>query len=231
MALSLGSYFLFDADIKINLCFGSFVRSWCWVIRKELPKGLVCMYCCSAIARFLPWFLLFVPCSCSLCFLSRPFWSPLCSDTPSGVVILVSGLYLLLAVSVLFGASRSILLSLCSLYMLVDAVSWSILVSKSDWPPYLVARFLDCLYALLPSFRPSVVSLFVWFFFFSSLVFGHRPCRRFATSCFCVSSLCLLCRVLMSWGGVLAGWSCCVCVVYVFSLCFLLRRRKVLPPM
>ena len=33
-----------------------------------------------------------------------------------------------------------------------------------------------------------------------------------------VSSFCLLCRVLMSWGDVLAGWLCCACVVHVFSL-------------
>ena len=45
------------------------------------------------------------------------------------------------------------------------------------------------------------------------------------------SSLCLLCCVLVSWGGVLAGWLCCVGVVYVFSLCLMPRRRKVLPPM
>ena len=102
-------------------------------------------------------------------------------------------------------------------------------VCKSDWPLYLV-WFLGFLYP------PSSLS-FLSFLFLSgtsssrSLVLGRRPCWRFATSCFCFSFLCLLCRVLMSWGGVLAGWSCCVCVVYVFSLCFLLRRRKVLPHM
>ena len=85
-----------------------------------------------------------------------------------------------------------------------------------------------------PPFYPS---LFLPFLSTSSscfLVHGRRPCWRIATSRSCFwffSSLCLLCCVLMSWGGVLAGWLCCVGVVYVFSLCSLLRRRKVLPLM
>ena len=49
------------------------------------------------------------------------------------------------------------------------------------------------------------------------LVLGRRSCLRLAASCFLFH--CLLCRVLMLWGGVLAGWLYCVRVVYVFSLC------------
>ena len=83
---------------------------------------------------------------------------------------------------------------------------------------------------------PIFSSLFVPFLSTSSscfLVLGRHLCWRIATSCSCFgfffSLLAVLCAYVV--GGVLAGWLCCVGVVYVFSLCSLLRRRKVLPPM
>ena len=161
------------------------------------------MYCCLAFARFLPCFGFFF---CFLfCFCSSCFFLCAC---------------------VLAWCFRS------SLFMLAFVVC-CLLVS------WCVNATGHCIrYGFLGLYSPpsslSFLSLpsFLCFFLLLSR-FRHRSLSLSALCdfLFLFSVSCLLCCVLMSWGGVLAGWLCCVGAVYVFSLCLMPHRRKVPPPM